>query len=854
MGEVYLAQETRLGRPVAIKLLPEHLTNDISRLERFEQEACAASALSHPNVCTIFTTGDAPDGRRFIAMEYVPGRTLRQRLEGGPLHISEALDLANQIASGIAAAHAAGIIHRDLKPENILIRDDGLVKIIDFGVAKLVSSRDIAPDSEGPTRFAARTEAGSVIGSVGYMSPEQTRGQDVDARTDVWSVGVILYEMVTGRMPFAASSPSDIIVAVLDREPAPLTAFEPRAPIEVQRIIDKALKKNKENRYRAMTDVLQELGALDDTFSARSPGAGTYDVRGRRRLTVAVAVAICALAVLAAGGWTLWPRFFSAGPSIEPRLVRLTANPPELTIGSGQISPDGRYFAYSDPTGIQVQLIDTGDTQRIAETKGMEVRGWTNDSTRLLAATCDAMCEAWEVSLVGGVRRRSGLSWPSTDRVSPAADGSRWLMLTEAGDIEVDLLNGAPPKSILRTNERYSITAATWSADAERILFVRRQGPTIEAIPAVGGAPVVVFTAPQGRHVMAMRELRNRRLLVALGRELPVTDARISWEVSLWHVRADDKGVANATPERITEGRSEFIDGLSASADGKRLAFFSTSSQTDVYVASLDRARGFGSTPRRLTLDERSDLGFAFTQDGSAVLFDSSRNGSRDIFRQRLDADVAEPIVIGPGDQARPELTSDGESILYRDERTGMPPRIIRTSVSGGRSTVMLDATGNFQCAPRGRCVILEPRESDYAVLSLDGEGKASELARISRQIYGWNILPDGESLAYIPAASGGPRNRIHITSFMGHSERDISVENVVNLQNLDVLPDARGFFSTDVRTDDTRLIFIKPDGKSQVLWAPAAFSPLWAISSRDGKNVAITVAVSQRNAWLATF
>jgi dipeptidyl aminopeptidase/acylaminoacyl peptidase len=183
-----------------------------------------------------------------------------------------------------------------------------------------------------------------------------------------------------------------------------------------------------------------------------------------------------------------------------------------------------------------------------------------------------------------------------------------------------------------------------------------------------------------------------------------------------------------------------------------------------------------------------------------------------------------------------------------------MPPRIMRMPVSGGRSTVMLEATGNLQCAAQGRCVILEPRDSEYAVLSLDGEGKAPELARISRQIYGWNILPDGQSLAYIPAAAAGPRNRIHITSFASQPERDILVENVSGLQNLDVLADGRGFFSTDTRTDRTRLVFIKPDGKSQVLWAPSAVAPLWAISSRDGKNVAITVAVSQRNAWLATF
>src|SRR5437867_646859 len=199
MGEVYLARELRLEREVALKLFPHELTKDTHRVARFEQEARAASALSHPNICTIFALGEAADGRQFIAMEYVDGHTLRQRLSTGRVTVRETVDFAVQIVSGVAAAHSRLIVHRDLKPDNVIVRQDGLVKIVDFGLAKLLVS---SAGSSASTTAMAHTHAGSVVGTVSYMSPEQARGQEVDGRTDVWSVGVMLYEMVAGQVPF----------------------------------------------------------------------------------------------------------------------------------------------------------------------------------------------------------------------------------------------------------------------------------------------------------------------------------------------------------------------------------------------------------------------------------------------------------------------------------------------------------------------------------------------------------------------------------------------------------------------------------------------------------------------------
>ncbi len=227
MGDVWLATDTQLARKVAIKLLPAAVTTDPARVSRFEQEARAASALNHPNVCTIHALGRTSEGRHFIAMEHIDGQTLRDRLARGPMSRREALDVATQMASALTVAHAAGVVHRDLKPENVMLRPDGLVKVLDFGLAKLVASD---ASGETATKTLLHTEPGKIVGTVQYMSPEQARGVAVDARTDVWSLGVVLYEMLSGQLPFSGATPSDVLAAILERDPSPLTRFDPDIP------------------------------------------------------------------------------------------------------------------------------------------------------------------------------------------------------------------------------------------------------------------------------------------------------------------------------------------------------------------------------------------------------------------------------------------------------------------------------------------------------------------------------------------------------------------------------------------------------------------------------------------------
>jgi serine/threonine protein kinase len=261
MGEVWLAREPRLHRNVAIKILPADLTRDSDRVARFEREARAVSALNHPNVCTVYGLGETPDGQQYLVMEYIQGATLRKRLDPRLSSIEEALDVAAQTAFALSAAHSSGIVHRDIKPENIMVRPDGITKVLDFGLAKLMPhiAGDTAPETD--THTALHTAAGVVLGTLPYMSPEQTRGDIVDARTDVWSLGVILYESLTGQRPFTGRSHSDVVAAILTRHPVPITHFL-NAPAELDRITMKALRKDREQRYQTAKDLMLDLQSL----------------------------------------------------------------------------------------------------------------------------------------------------------------------------------------------------------------------------------------------------------------------------------------------------------------------------------------------------------------------------------------------------------------------------------------------------------------------------------------------------------------------------------------------------------------------------------------------------------------
>jgi serine/threonine-protein kinase len=312
MGEVHRARDVRLGREVALKLLPPRYTQNEERLRRFEHEARTTSALNHPNIVTIYDIGQVED-LHYIAMEYVVGRTLRQHIERAAMPLQQGLEICCQVAGALAVAHAAGIVHRDIKPENIIFRPDGYVKVLDFGLAKLMEPIEPQTDSIAPTRVSAQTAPGTVMGTVSYMSPEQARGLDLDGRTDLWSLGVVLYELITGRPPFTGATGTDIVVAIIERDPVPLSDAFANAPAELERIMMKALAKDRDERYQTAADMAADLRRLKHELDLRAGREGTESEQ---------------LVLKAASGGVLQPRPLrpTASSSVAPASAAVDAS------------------------------------------------------------------------------------------------------------------------------------------------------------------------------------------------------------------------------------------------------------------------------------------------------------------------------------------------------------------------------------------------------------------------------------------------------------------------------------------------------------------------------------------------
>jgi serine/threonine-protein kinase len=393
MGEVYRARDTRLGRDVALKILAGAYTQDQDRIRRFRQEATAASALNHPGILTIHEAGDA-DGCQFIATEFVDGETVRQILkQRGRVPLNEALAIAVQVAAALAAAHKAGIVHRDIKPENVMVRPDGYVKLLDFGIAKLTETPDERSDADPVTRTVSQTRDGVIIGTVPYMSPEQARGLAVDTRSDIWSLGCLLYEMLAGRSPFAGPTTTDVLVGILDKEPAPLSAPPHNVPAECDWIITKTLRKSADERYQKTDELLSDLRRLQEKLTLEShQGRALPPPRPPRPSSRIGAAALAALLFAGAVGavWYWRPRPASSSTTTARSLAVL----PLKSLDAGD-----NYLGL----GIADAVI-----RRTSQTGGMIVRP-TSAVQRYMTADIDALSAARELStdivLEGSVQR-----------------------------------------------------------------------------------------------------------------------------------------------------------------------------------------------------------------------------------------------------------------------------------------------------------------------------------------------------------------------------------------------------------------------------------------------------------------
>jgi serine/threonine protein kinase len=863
MGEVYRAHDSKLGRYVAIKTLAPEFARDPERLARLQREARTLASLNHPHIGAIYGLEES-GGMDCLVLELVEGDTLR-----GPLPVPTALDRGRQVAEALEAAHAKGIIHRDLKPANVKVTPAGTVKVVDFGLAKAIWGPEQNHDlSQAAAITGVSTLAGNIVGTPGYMSPEQASGNEVDERTDVWAFGCLLYELLTGKRAFHGESNEDTLAAVLEREPD-LKALPPKTSAPIRELLRQCLQKETGRRLQRISDARRTIEEAQ---------------RGSKRWRVAaVAAAGLAMAAIGAALWLRSParapdrsltRIAASAPSAELTQKQLTFNSSENRVVSDQLSPDGKYLAYSDPAGIHVRLLSTGEERLIPRPAGgpagadWVVNSWFPDGTQLLATTFEVggQKSIWTVPVLGQPPRQlrenaGGL------KVSP--DGThiafRPLGTSDRGrEIWVMGSQGDNPYQVLAVGENEWLTAVHWSPDGHRLAYIRHPHgfdslqSSIETCDLKGANRVVVVPADRERLLLDFYWFSEGRI-VYVWQEQTASDSNLS------QVAIDNQaGSPNGKPKSITQWAGSDVGDLSASADGKRLVIRKRTHQTQTYLGELAAGGTRMKPPHRLTNSEATEWPTAWTADSKAVLLASNRNGTYGIYKFGISQGTSAPIITGLQDLPFMRFSSDGAWILFMEfpatsARPGPPQRMVRIPASGGAPRFVLETADlvDFRCAPgpSSRCIVsdLGPGRKQLIITAFDPvEGRGRMLRTIENdpvRPYTSALSPDGSTIAVSHPEES--RIQIRLLSLTGGSDCEVEVKGWPFITSIDWSPDGKGFHCVSHSPQGNTFLYVDLKGNAQVLWQSKAGGVDWSIPSPDGRYLAIMVRAENENVWM---
>jgi len=912
MGLVYRAEDTKLGRQVALKFLPEDSVKDPTALARFEREARAASALEHPNICPIYEFGEH-EGQPFLVMQLLEGKTLRELLEerssnvaksdsreqsqtGAVLPVEQVLDLAIQIADGLNAAHQKGIIHRDIKPANIFVTSQGQAKILDFGLVKVtprdVESTEVCEQDEipkaairqvGPSAtpdpFLSRT--GAAMGTAGYMSPEQARGEKLDARTDLFSFGLVLYEMATGHRAFEGDTGPVLHAAIRGETPIAPRELNPELPMNLENVIGKALEKDRERRYQRVSEIRADLEMVKHGITPRT--------RSRRKIFAAA----CLAGVLIATTLLLLVRRSPVSTQALPdiKLTQLTANSPENQVTSASISPDGKLLAYTDAVGMHIKEIGTGEVHSVVlpdirASWEIMTYSWFPDSQRFFANAhpitegpvqwSSADTSVWLFPIRGTPHklRDKALAWTVTPDSSSIVISANDL--GSVGDQEIWLMgsDGEQGRKLFEMPIGVGMGGGlSFLPDGKHLSYIADHGT---------GASVVIRDLSAGTEITLLpdRSKIGDAMWLSDGRFLysdpcPGTIERADAPCNYWIERPDPHtGKITEAPRRITNWVGYSLAGPDGiTADGKKVAFLRTTTRVASYVADVQSGGIRLVNSKRITFEENGeDAVMDWTSDGRTLVLGRNRDSYYGLYTQLLNSNSLEPILTSQnGGVEQAHLSPDGKWVIFTewptegDETTRTIVRLMRVPISGGTPTLIFSmrngSVSSCARAPSTVCVVAEESadRKTMIVSSFDPlKGRGAELIRIdlgSDEHIGVNlehlslcdISTDGTRLA-IAQSSIGP---IEIHSLRGRPTTTIPFKGPYKLWNFKWAPDGKGLFVSTVPNEaNSELLYIDLKGRAHSLWKSHG-GPCLGRPSPDGRRLAIFDSQQTSNVWM---